>query len=184
MYVDRILYPVISLGPGNRLCIWVSGCNARCNGCANPELWMQKPEQYISVENLCDLIKKCVEGKVIDGITISGGEPFDQAPDVLNLLNLLSFNVDILIFSGYLYEEIKGDSIKKMLLDKTDVLIDGRYAEELNDGYSALKGSSNQKIHILNEKVKKLYDDYVKSGRQIQNFVYDYKTMSVGIHKT
>lgn len=48
MYVDRILYPVISLGTG-RLCIWVSGCSARCNGCANPELWTQKSKQYISI---------------------------------------------------------------------------------------------------------------------------------------
>ena len=45
MYLDRILYPVTSLGPGKRLCIWVSGCNARCEGCANPELWTQRPEQ-------------------------------------------------------------------------------------------------------------------------------------------
>ena len=59
MYVDRVLYPVISLGPGNRLCIWVSGCNARCNGCANPELWTQKPEQYISVENIYAVINNC-----------------------------------------------------------------------------------------------------------------------------
>ena len=51
MYLDRILYPVTSLGPGKRLCIWVSGCNARCEGCANPELWTQRPEQFISVEN-------------------------------------------------------------------------------------------------------------------------------------
>lgn len=183
MYVDRILYPVTSLGPGKRLCIWVSGCNARCEGCANPELWTQRPEQFISVENLALAIKKSVMGKEIEGITISGGEPFDQAVDVIKLLNLLNCKVDILVFSGYLYEEIKNDITKNMLLEMIDVLVDGRYIEELNDGRSALKGSSNQCIYILNEKKEKLYDDYLKQGRQIQNFVYDYKTLSVGIHK-
>lgn len=183
MYLDRILYPVTSLGPGKRLCIWVSGCNARCEGCANPELWTQRPEQFISVENLVLAIKKSVMGKEIEGITISGGEPFDQAVDVIKLLNLLNCKVDILVFSGYLYEEIKNDITKNMLLEMIDVLVDGRYIEELNDGKSALKGSSNQCIYILNEKKEKLYDDYLKQGRQIQNFVYDYKTLSVGIHK-
>lgn len=183
MYLDRILYPVTSLGPGKRLCIWVSGCNARCEGCANPELWTQRPEQFISVENLVLAIKKSVMGKEIEGITISGGEPFDQAVDVIKLLNLLNCKVDILVFSGYLYEEIKNDITKNMLLEMIDVLVDGKYIEELNDGKSALKGSSNQCIYILNEKKEKLYDDYLKQGRQIQNFVYDYKTLSVGIHK-
>lgn len=58
MYIDRFLYPVTSLGPGKRLVIWVSGCNAHCEGCANPELWTQKSEQFISVENLASAIKK------------------------------------------------------------------------------------------------------------------------------
>lgn len=182
MYLDRILYPVTSLGPGKRLCIWVSGCNARCKGCANPELWIQKPDQFISVEDLVFVIRKCVEGKEIDGITISGGEPFEQASEILKLIKLLNFNVDILIFSGYLYEDIKSDDTKKELLDNIDVLIDGRYIEELNDGQSGLRGSSNQKIHILNKTIKEKYNDYIKEGRQIQNFIYDYKTISVGIH--
>lgn len=182
MYVDRILYPVTSLGPGKRLCIWVSGCNARCEGCANPELWTQRPEQFINVEDLAFAIKKCVMGKEIEGITISGGEPFDQALDVIKLLKLLNCKGDILVFSGYLYEEIKNDITKNMLLEMIDVLVDGRYIEELNDGKSTLKGSTNQCIYILNEKKEKLYDEYLKQGRQIQNFVYDYETLSVGIH--
>lgn len=184
MYIDRILYPVTSLGPGKRLCIWVSGCGAHCKGCANPELWRQRPEQYISVEDFAFAIKKNIDESVIEGITISGGEPFDQAADILKLIDLLAFNVDILVFSGYSYDEIKkNDTVKNKLLSNIDVLVDGRYVEELNDGHSSLKGSSNQRIHILNEEIKEKYDDYVRLGRQIQNFIYDYKTVSVGIHK-
>lgn len=184
MYIDRFLYPVTSLGPGKRLVIWVSGCNAHCEGCANPELWTQKSEQFISVEDLASAIKKNMDKKEIEGITISGGEPFDQATEIFKLIELLNFSADILIFSGYSLEELKSDCVKKRLLDKIDVLVDGRYVDELNDGLSALKGSTNQEIHIFNEKIKEKYFAYLSLGRQIQNFVYDYKTISVGIHKT
>lgn len=74
-------------------------------------------------------IKKCVERKDIDEITISGDEPFDQTEDICNLINLLNFNVDILVFSGYLYDEIKDNCIKKMLRGKADILIDGENAD-------------------------------------------------------
>ena len=183
MYIDRILYPVTSLGPGNRLCIWVSGCEARCKGCANPELWKQLPEQQITVDKLAGIIKKQLNGKQIDGITISGGEPFNQADEIVNLLEQLNIMGDVLIFSGYLIDEIKKDANKNRLLEKIDVLVDGKYIEELNDGKSGLRGSTNQQIHIINQNVEDKYLAYIKEGRKIQNFVYDYKTISVGIHK-
>lgn len=74
-------------------------------------------------------IKKCVERKDIDEITILGGEPSDQAEGICNLINLLNFNVDILVFSGYFYDEIKDNCIKKMLRGKADILIDGENAD-------------------------------------------------------
>ena len=182
MYIDRFIFPVTSLGPGNRLCIWVAGCKARCRGCANPELWTQNTSQYIKVNDLVSSIHKFLNGKQIDGITITGGEPFDQALEVAEMLDLLRVKSDILVFSGYSIDEIEKDICKKVLLDKIDVLIDGRYVEELNDGKAGLRGSVNQQIHVFNNTIKGKYDDYVKAGRQIQNFVYDYNTISVGIH--
>ena len=183
MYIDRILYPVSSLGPGNRLCIWVSGCEARCKGCANPELWKQLSEQQITVDNLAVMIKKQLKGKKIDGITISGGEPFNQAVEIVKLLELLNIKGDVLVFSGYLIDEIRKDINKNLLLEKIDVLVDGKYIEEFNDGKSGLRGSSNQQIHILSQDIEDKYLEYINEGRKIQNFVYDYKTISVGIHK-
>ena len=183
MYIDRFLYPVTSLGPGKRLCIWVSGCSAQCKGCANPELWKQDPRQYINVENLALSIKHLVNEKKVDGITITGGEPFDQSLEIVELLEMINLDVDILVFSGYSIDEIKKDDKKNRLLEKIDVLIDGRYIDELNDGKSCLRGSTNQRIHIFNNKIENMYSDYIRAGRQIQNFVFDYKTLSVGIHK-
>ena len=62
------------------------------------------------------------------------------------------------------------------------MLIDGPYVEECNDGVLALRGSTNQRIHYLNEEVREKYETYLNEGRKIENFVYDYKTISVGIH--
>lgn len=181
MYIDRILYPVTALGPGNRIAIWTVGCSRRCPGCANPELWERYPQQKIAPQRLAEYINK-LSDRGIDGITISGGEPFDQAEEIKELLDLLKVKPEVLVFSGYSIEELQGDVSKKELLEKIDVLIDGAYVEVLNDGVSALRGSTNQQIHYLREDIKEKYAEYIKQGRQIQNFVYDYKTISVGIH--
>ena len=120
--------------------------------------------------------------KNIDGITITGGEPFEQAEELAELIECLSYKTEILIFSGYTYQELKENPKAKRLLQLTDVLIDGEYIDEWNDNLSALKGSMNQNIHYLNQSVQKKYEEYLSEGRKIQNFLYDYQTISVGIH--
>ena len=182
MYLDRILYPVTALGPGNRVALWVAGCKRKCNGCANPELWERHPEQAIQSEKVADYINT-LRDRIIDGITITGGEPFDQALDIIKMIDAIEVPVEILAFSGYKLEDIQTDPAKNKLLGKLDVLIDGEYIDGLNDGISGLRGSVNQRIHYLNERVKSRYEQYISEGRKIQNFIYDYKTISVGIHK-
>lgn len=181
MYVDRLLYPVTSLGPGNRLAIWVAGCNRGCPRCANPELWEQHEYQRISPKRLARAIKAAIH-QDIDGITITGGEPFNQAKDLCEVIDSLPDDCDVLVFTGYRYEELLDREEFKSLLPKVDVLIDGEYVDELNDNCSALRGSSNQRIIYLNKSLQLKYESYIAEGRKIQNFVYDYKTVSVGIH--
>ncbi len=181
MYIDRILYPVTALGPGNRVAIWTVGCKRKCLGCANPELWKRHPEQKVEPERLASYVNS-MKDKQIDGITITGGEPFDQAKEIELFIENLEFQTEILVFSGYRVEELKRDVEKSHLLDKIDVLIDGAYVREMNDGKSALRGSLNQKIHFFNKNLIENYENYIQEGRKIQNFLYDYKTISVGIH--
>ena len=183
MYLDRILFPVTALGPGNRVAIWVAGCDRKCKGCANPELWIRHPEQIISPEKVAEYINRIAE-RGVDGITLTGGEPFNQAKELLQLIDMLDSDLEILFFSGYTIEEIRSDCEKSKLLEKADVLVDGEYIDSLNDGVSALKGSTNQRIHILNNRVRDEYEHYIREGRKIQNFVYEYKTLSVGIHNS
>lgn len=183
LYLDRVLWPVTALGPGNRVALWVSGCGRHCRNCANPELWDRKPEQKIEVRRLAKMLDRLVREKHPDGLTVTGGEPFDQAEALVELIDSCSIPFsDILIYTGYQRMELLRFPEKKELLKRTDVLIDGPYQDEQNDPSAVLRGSSNQNIWFLNPELEKTYREYMKLGRQIQNFVYDYQILSVGIH--
>lgn len=186
MNVARILYPVRVLGPGERVGLWLCGCNRGCKGCSNPELWQRKPEFEISTDNLLRLIHKISDAHPVDGFTISGGEPFGQSQDLAEFVKKISvISDDILIYSGYRLEELRSrnDSATGYILDNVAVLIDGAYIEELNDNL-LLRGSSNQKIHILNSGYSSLYQRYLsETHNQIQNFTTADGIVSVGIHK-
>lgn len=186
MNVARILFPVKVLGPGDRVGIWLCGCKRCCVGCSNPELWDVDPEKEISVQGLVALIDSVAKKTSIDGITITGGEPFEQAHDLTELLNNIdSLTDDILVYTGFTLTELKekNDNDINNALDQIGVLIDGPYEEERNDG-SFLKGSSNQKIHILKSILTKRYEEYMKNGaNRIQNFSTRDGVISVGIHE-
>lgn len=180
MYVARILYPIEVLGPGKRVGIWFCGCPHKCDGCSNPELWSQDEAKNISLETLLDLIRRIVEVNQVDGFTITGGEPFFQHEDLELLLRKLSeWSQDILVFSGYHKEQIE----KFSTLKNVAVLIDGPYLKERNFGL-ALRGSDNQRIHILKPEFEKAYKAYLSADRsKIQNFLEGNSVISVGIHK-
>ena len=185
MNIARILYPVRVLGPGKRIAIWVSGCPRRCKGCSNPELWAQKPEYEISVDQAFSLIETLFRNHEIDGFTISGGEPMEQAEELSQLLERLKIiSSDVLVYSGYRIEELR--KMKKPAIDRllalVAVLVDGEYIEELNSD-AFLRGSSNQRINILNPDYQDMYRVYLSEGHnQIQNFTTSDGVVSVGIH--
>ena len=185
MNVARILYPVQVLGPGKRVGIWVAGCSRGCRGCSNPELWQQKPEYEVSVDQLVSLIGNLAKDHEIDGFTISGGEPLNQPEALARLIQCLSgFSSDILVYTGYQIEELRArqDQATDLVLARIAVLIDGKYIEELNDG-AFLRGSSNQRVHVLSTEHKAKYQKYLFEGHnQIQNFTTTDGIVSVGIH--
>lgn len=182
MYIARILYPVKVLGPGNRVGIWFNGCNHQCPGCSNPELWNTNERYETTISVVERLLDKVAEGNVIDGFTLTGGDPFYQ-PDALRefLPILRKYSEDILSYTGYEYDDIKAEYPD--ILNQLAVLIDGKYIQEQNSG-TPLKGSDNQKIIILNKKFESLYGDYLKSvTNEIQNFTLHDGVVSVGIHR-
>lgn len=188
MFVDRLLYPVTALGPGNRVAIWVAGCHHYCEKCANPELWEQHTFQKITPKKMAAAIRATVKNEDLK-LTITGGEPMDQAEEISEMITLLKdlyentgTEMEILIYTGYRLEELPENAAVQKLLSQIDVLIDGEYVDTLNDNQVVLRGSSNQRIHYFNKEVQPHYETYLSEGRKIQNFIYDYKTVSVGIH--
>lgn len=182
MYVARILYPVNVLGPGKRIGIWFNGCNHHCPGCSNPELWEPQERYKTTLQTLMRLVKHICNNQAVDGFTLTGGDPFAQADALQQLLPELSkFSNDILVYTGFDYEEILLKYPE--LVSQIGVMIDGKYMQERNNG-AVLRGSDNQRIIILNDRLADKYSCYLSTAQnEIQNFTSLDGVISVGIHK-
>ena len=186
MQIDRLLYPITSLGPGKRVVIWTVGCTMKCHNCSNPELWDCNPDKDIDPSELVEIIQQTTKNVEVDGITITGGDPLEQCDELVKLLPLLSsITDDILLYTGRVYEDIRkslSSEEQSVLLKYVSVLIDGAYIDELNDNDCPLRGSLNQRIIFIDNRKKALYTDYMTNGRTIQNVFYNDTMISVGIH--
>lgn len=178
--IDRIFYPVKTLGYGERLGIWTIGCPRRCKNCSNPELQTAQPDKTVSVEFIVEKIEQFRDK--IDGITITGGDPFYQPEPIKELLvEIHSLGIeDILVYTGYTFEEIQKNPMLHQLLPYIGVLIDGPYEDALNDNIG-IRGSSNQKIYILKNSLLKRYKTVNRWKRESQLIVSDNRLYAIGI---
>lgn len=165
--INKIHYPVTTLGYGKRIGIWTQGCTIHCPGCLSKDTWKSDDSHMIAidllVESLNEWLKNC------DGVTISGGEPLDQYPSVIILLEKLRPLVcgDILLFTGYSYERVI-ESFQKVL-DKVDLLITDPFIDnESRKKY--LRGSDNQRVFAL-------------SPRAVEKYSLDINSMEWGEHR-
>jgi anaerobic ribonucleoside-triphosphate reductase activating protein len=141
-------------GPGVRAVAWLQGCSLGCPGCFNPQTHPFEGGEQVSVSNLFERIQELACGKehrdCIEGVSLSGGEPLQQARPLAALLKCIRQETALstLVFSGYRLNEIERDPEMAACLPYIDVLIAGRYcpAQRLASG---LLGSSNQVIHLL-----------------------------------
>lgn len=144
-------------GPdGPRAVMWVSGCSIQCPGCQNKSLWFRRPEHRTSVRVAANALRDA--GANGRPVTITGGEPLDQAIGLLALLTRVR-TLDaldymprrhVIVYTGYtwahIYHQItEGDAVLAMLLEQIDVLVDGPYVEHLDDDSMQWRGSSNQR---------------------------------------
>ena len=187
MLIDRVLYPITTLGPGKRLVIWTVGCSKHCYNCANKELWAADENKKISPQELFEMIKKAVDLKTVDGITFTGGDPLEQFDELFEFVGLIHpFVNDILVYTGYTVDEARNiidDNKWHQFTKLISVLIDGPYIDELNDNQCALRGSTNQNVIYYDDNVREKYNSYISAGRKIQNVYYSNKMISVGIHQ-
>ena len=137
MRINGILPCSFVNGDGARYVVFVQGCKHHCDGCQNPETWDFDGGTEISVSEIAADYRSRM---LLDGITLSGGDPFFQQDACVELLKLL-LGVNVWIYTGFEYEEICDTELAKM----ADVLVTGRFVKELAcDG--KMYGSSNQKI--------------------------------------
>ena len=133
-------------GPGFRYVVFVQGCPHRCPGCHNPESHNFDAGEDMTVQEIFEEFK---QNEHLQGITLSGGEPFCQAPALVELVKLVrSLGKDVMAFSGWTYEELlaKNDPAVNELLDLTDILVDGRYEEAERNLTLVYRGSENQRV--------------------------------------
>jgi anaerobic ribonucleoside-triphosphate reductase activating protein len=140
-------------GPGIRFVVFCQGCLHDCPGCHNPESHDLNGGTPVDVEELWMQISK---GKLLQGVTFSGGEPFLQAEPLVDLAQKVKAEgLDLVVYTGYLFEELRALSEQKpeiyQLLELTDILIDGPYLANQRDLNLPYRGSRNQRIIMVQD---------------------------------
>ena len=185
--LSRAHYPVTALGPGVRIGIWVQGCSIGCPGCCSRDTWPADESRALPLEHL---LAWCAEvaARGLDGITISGGEPFDQ-PEALHAL-LVALDdlrgsgprpVDVLCYSGYPYARLQVEH--SSILERLDALISEPFVAAEPDG-EIWRGSANQRLITLTsmgERRYARYRDHDPQRRPVQVAVGDDQIWFIGV---
>jgi anaerobic ribonucleoside-triphosphate reductase activating protein len=136
-------------GPGERFVIWVQGCSIRCPGCWNPDTWSHRRRTIVRPH---DLAQTVIASHGIEGLTLTGGEPFEQAEPLLPLVTKVrAAGLSIMAFTGYEPEELDSEA-QRALLAMCDILVAGRYRHDQRSLHLAWRGSANQTIHFLTDR--------------------------------
>lgn len=131
-------------GPGIRLTVFFQGCVHHCFNCHNPETHDLNGGYLIDSD---EIIQKVKNNPLLDGITLSGGDPLLQVEGVIELSKKCKeLGLNVVCFTGFTYEELTKFSKFDSLIENIDYLIDGRYVESLRDLSLRYRGSSNQRI--------------------------------------
>ena len=152
--ISRVHYPVTSLGPGLRVGIWTQGCTVGCAGCVSLDTWEATPEHEMDVAHVVRTIDEMVGDRPVDGITITGGEPSDQAPAVTELISELRRWAasagrvpDVLLYSGRTQRWL--EAAFPTLVSSADALIPEPFLA--GRPVRRWRGSSNQPIVAITD---------------------------------
>lgn len=145
----------VANGPGIRTTFFLTGCDRNCKNCFNPEYmdfsfgkkWDEKAE-----EEVISYLKL----KEVEGLTVLGGEPFENSRGLLEALKNIRKESDksIWIYTGFTVEVLMNIEIARQILELIDVLVDGEFIEEKKDLTLQFRGSSNQRIIDVKKTLK------------------------------
>lgn len=153
--INRILAPVTVLGAGRRVVVWVQGCDLACPGCASVDTWDMSLGTRRSADAVAEALAAEIRARDLDGLTITGGEPMDQAPALAEMITRLreilaswhrADGFDILAFSGYTTAAARrrAGSLWQLL----DIAVCGPYRRDLPSDV-ALVATRNQEVNPL-----------------------------------
>jgi anaerobic ribonucleoside-triphosphate reductase activating protein len=186
--INKLHFPVTSLGPGRRIGIWVQGCSIGCAGCVSRDTWQTHESSLIEISTILDWCRnQAVPGP--DGITISGGEPFEQPVALTALLDGLSawrcetgLPFDVLCYSGFPFQRLQRDHAD--ILARLDAVIPEPFIASRPSKYQ-WRGSANQPLIPLSKLAQDRYADLVDAElparRDIQAQVQDGQIWFIGI---
>jgi anaerobic ribonucleoside-triphosphate reductase activating protein len=152
--IAKVHHPVTVLGPGHRLGIWVQGCSIGCAGCASRDTWVTDPALEVEVADLLDRCRELVGDGPLDGVTVTGGEPFEQPAALAALADGLRSwgherhtaghpELDLLVYSGLPWARLTRHHAD--LLARFDAAVPEPYVATAPRG-GAWRGSSNQPL--------------------------------------
>lgn len=137
-------------GPGIRSVYWVQGCTLACKGCWNTQFWPSKGGDLIDVDRLLSELSRRQD---IEGITLLGGEPLQQAPEVEQLITgCKELGLTVFLYTGYEMHEL--DPTMKRCVDLADIVVMGRFVQALRNTNLRWRGSENQMLLVHNSKYK------------------------------
>jgi len=182
------LYQIIpqtrALGYKTRFAIWVQGCPFRCPECMTPDSLAMDGGYTTTVDALVSLINTIPD---IEGLTITGGEPFLQAAALSELVKQVTAvrDLGIIVYSGYTRTQLEKRARTNLginhFLNHIDLLIDAPYEASHNEG-TPLRGSSNQGLHLLTPRYQSIINSvYKEEKRAVEIHVLQQHTMLVGI---
>ena len=162
--LNKAHWPVTVVGPGKRIGLWLQGCSIHCAGCVSQDTWAPDRRRAIAVNDLVAWCKRTA-GDALDGVTISGGEPFDQPQGLAALLDALRrwrdqerLDFDILCYSGYPLRALERKHAA--LLERLDAVIPEPYVDGL-PLRNVWRGSSNQTLVPLSQRGRARYAAFI-----------------------
>lgn len=144
-------------GPGIRYAVFTQGCPHNCAGCHNPDSHNPEGGYWEDTENIINSIKK---NSLLDGVTLSGGEPFMQARACAAIAKSVhKLGLNVITYTGFTFEELlkigNSDNCFTELLENTDILVDGKFILSEKSMELNFKGSANQRLINVPESLLK-----------------------------
>ena len=187
--LNKAHWPVTVLGPGRRIGLWVQGCSIHCRGCISKDTWPRDPGKAIAIDDLLAWCKR-VTDDALDGVTISGGEPFEQPAGLRALLDGLAtwrrgraLEFDILCYSGMPFSKLERKHAD--LLARLDAIIPEPFVESA-PLERIWRGSANQPLVPLTERGRRVYAEHVdalaeRDGKRVQAAIEGGRVWMIGI---